>query len=352
MLTVNYARLERIVETQKPYRGNVNRFPIGNRKHITKCFYRREENGQTVFDIAYGYKYEREMLTLDEYVALSLAGADNIVKVAKWDSTTHRESTTEFDYYTFRNPPNVLGVVRPDNTFEFTAERYHQGERQFLSSLCSGWFTNDSRRGGIIYKSNYEGKRMLPIWKGMRVDCKTMEPPYDYKVFVKNVDRKMSKKLMSPYKDFFTTSEVMLKAMDWDTFIRVAGDVHTQYKPETGHDYDGNAYNSYGSIAERVKDTAPIDAAILFMLQMDVGNLRWDTTSYLRNGNVRTSRGGDSPEELFVNMKRGINKFIYRAHEETFKRVEYKAGERYPTGDWGVEVVVDGKQVEQCGYGI
>jgi hypothetical protein len=132
----------------------------------------------------------------------------------------------------------------------------------------------------------------------------------------------------------------------------VAGDVHQQYMPETGEQHDNNAYNKYGAIAERVKDASPLDAAILFMLQMDNGNLRWDTVNFIRNGVTRTSRGHESPEELFVNMKRSINKFLYRAHQETFKRVEHTAGEAYPAGDWGVEVIVDGKQVEQYGYGL
>lgn len=353
MLAINYARLERIVQTEKPFRGNVNRYPIGNRRHNTKCFYRRYEGEQVVFDITYGYKYIRNVLTQEEYEALALAGADNIRKSAKWDSTTGAESLTEFDYYSSDNPPNVLGTVRPDNTFEFNADTYHQGERQVMSSWTRGYFVNDSRRGGLIYKERYgSDAKLTPIWHGMRVDCETMKPTQDYQVFTKQVDRKVSKQIMAPYKDFYQTTEVMFKAMDWTTFIGVCGDVHTQYMPETGHEWDVNAFNSYGSIAERVKSEAPIDAAILFMMQMGVGSVRWDTIQYLRHGTVNTSRYGDSPEELFVNMKRGINKFIYRAHQETFKRVEQTAGKTFPAGDWGVEVMVDGKQVEQYGYAL
>jgi hypothetical protein len=358
MLAVNYERLERIVQIEKPFRGNVNRYPIGNRKHNTKCFYQRHEGDAVVFDVTYGYKYERNLITNEEYDTLMLAGAneetDRIRKTPKWDTNADGWSKTEFDYYTYSNPPNVLGTVRPDNTFEFNEENtYHQGERHVLSTWSRGYFTNDSRRGGLIYRVGYNPiNAVMPIWKGMRVDCETMRPTQDYQVFTKQVDRKASKELMAPYKDFYTTAEVMFKAMDWATFIRVAGDVHTQYKPETNKENDHHAFNLYGSIAERVKDTSPIDAAILFMLQMDNGNLRWDTLSYLRDGNVRTSRGHESPEELFINMKRSINKFIYRAHQETFKRVEHTAGAPFPAGDWGVEVIVDGKQVEQYGYGL
>ena len=353
MLAINYARLEKVVQEQKPFRGNVNRYPIGNRRHNTKCFYRRYEDDAVVFDIAYGTRYERNDLTQEEYDALALAGADSIYKQAKW--VGGQQSEEEFEYYTYETKPNVLGTVRPDNTFEFTEENtYHQGERQIMSTWTRGYFVNDSRRGGLIYKeggwNNYS--KLIPIWKGMRVDCETMKPTQDYTVFTKQVDRKASKELTAPYKDFFMTAEVMLKAMDWTTFIQVAGDVHNQYKPETGKDYDNDAFNNYGAIAERVKDVSPIDAAVLFMLQMDNGNMRWDTVNFIRNGVTRTSRGHESPEELFVNMKRSINKFLYRAHQETFKRVEHTAGEAYPAGDWGVEVIVDGKQVEQYGYGL
>jgi hypothetical protein len=353
MLAINYARLERITQTEKPFRGNVNRYPIGQRKHNTKCFYRRYEGEQVVFDITYGYKYERNQLTKEEYDALALAGADNIHKQGKWDSKTGMLSETDFDYWSSNNHPNVLGTVRPDDTFEFTADTYHQGERQVMSTWTRGYFVNDSRRGGLIYREYVGGAGdLIPIWHGMRVDCETMKPTQDYQVFTKQVDRKVSKQLMAPYKDFYQTAEVMLKAMDWTTFIQVCGDIHKQYKEETGHDNDHKAFNSYGAIAERVKDASPIDAAILFMMQMDIGQVRWDTVNYLRNNAIRTSRGHESPEELFVNMKRGINKFLYRAHQETFKRVEQEKGKKFPAGDWGVDVIVDGEKKVQYGYGL
>jgi hypothetical protein len=350
MLAINYARLERITQTEKPFRGNLNRFPIGQRKHNTKCFYRREESGQVVFDITYGYKYERNVLTKEEYEAFALAGADNIHKMGKWDSKSGAMSETDFEYWSSNTSPNVLGTVRPDDTFEFTADTYHQGERTVMSTWSRGYFANDSRRGGLIYKIGFRAETtMIPIWKGMRVNCETMKPTQDYQVFTKQVDRKVSKQIMAPYKDFYQTAEVMLKAMDWTTFIQVCGDVHTQYKED---DPDHKAFNRYGAIAERVMNESPIDAAVLFMMQMDIGQVRWDTVHYLRHGTVRTSRSHESPEELFINMKRGINKFLYRAHEETFKRVEQESGNKYPAGDWGVEVIVDGKQVEQYGYGL
>jgi hypothetical protein len=305
-----------------------------------------------VFDVTYGTRYQRDELVEEEYEALALAGADHIRKDGKWINGT--QSTTEFEYYSYSHKPNVLGTVRPDNTFEFTeASVYHQGERHVMSTWTRGYFTNDSRRGGMVYKAGYrDNSEMMPIWKGMRVDCETMKPTQDYQVFTKQVDRKAGKQLMAPYKDFYQTAEVMMKAMDWTTFITVAGEVHTQYKPETGQAHDANAFNEYGVIAERVKDASPIDAAILFMLKMGIDNVRWDTICVLRDGNVRTTRGQETPEELFVNMKRGINKLLYRSHQETFKRIEQRAGNTFPACDWGVEVMVDGKQVEQYGYGL
>ncbi len=52
MQGLNYVRLNSISNSVSPYRGSVNRFPIASRRHNTKYFLVREEDGQRVFDIA------------------------------------------------------------------------------------------------------------------------------------------------------------------------------------------------------------------------------------------------------------------------------------------------------------
>jgi len=342
MRGLNYLRLTRITENQKPYRGSTTRFPLGGRKEIRKCFYVREENGQTVYDITYGYRWHLRPLTKEEYEARKALGDKSIV---------HYTYAGEPEAYGWHESvPHKVGTVRPDNTFEFTAGTYDQGDRQFLSAYTYGWFSNDSRRGGMIFTSSSRSpKTMFPIWRGMRVDCETMCPVDDYKVVTKQVDRKASKPLTSKYKGFIKTSETMLSVMDWRSFIGMAEEVHTQYKPETGEQYDKDTYRQYPYIAERIKDEAPLDAAVLYMLAMDVGNLRWDLV-HSRNNAI--TRGDETPAELFAHVVRGINKTIYKANQDVFKRVEYGPNERYPASDWGVEVIVNGQVQEQYGYGI
>jgi hypothetical protein len=343
MIGLNYDRLNEIsLRKNNHYRGDKTRFPIGTRKQNNRCFYVREENGEKVFEITYGQRWSSKEVTKEEYEALKAAGKN--VRVYAEDPVK------ETVYMWYDVEPNLVGVVRPDNTFEFVKNEYHQGERGFLSAYTYGYFINDSRRGGMVY--SYRMETMHPIWQGMRVNCATMEPTQEYQVFTKQVNRKSSKELTAPYKDFLLTSETMLKAMDWATFISTCSEIHKQYMPETGEKYVGHVYLKYGPIAERVKHEAPLDAAVLFMLQLGVGELQWDLRRYMENSNAGTSRGDETPEELFVQMKRGINKVLYRAHKEVFKRVEQTAGKRYPAGDWGVEVIVDGKEVKQYGYGL
>jgi hypothetical protein len=342
MIALNYDRLNAISLMEKNhYRGDKTRFPIGARKQNTKCFYVREENGEKVFEITYGQRWLSKEVTKEKYETLLAAGGD-VRAYAE-------NSETEAKYMKYDIKPNVLGVVRPDNTFEFNQKEYHQGERGVISQWSYGWFYNDSRRGGMVYRN---GTKMHPIWKGMRVNCATMTPTQEYQVLTRQVDRKASKALTAPYKDFLLTTETMLKAMSWPTFIGMVAEIHIQYTPETGEIHSGNAYRKYGPIAERVKHEAPLDAAVLFMLQLGVGELQWHLRRYMESKDVRTSRGDETPEELFVQMKRGINKVLYRAHKEVFKTIEHTAGERYPAGDWGVEVIVDGKEVKQYGYGV
>jgi hypothetical protein len=50
---------------------------------------------------------------------------------------------------------------------------------------------------------------------------------------------------------------------------------------------------------------------------------------------------------MFLNLKRRLNKEIYKAHEQVFKKVEYVNGEMYPPSEWGYTVMVDGVEVEQ-----
>ena len=75
MKGLSYARLERITQTEKPYRGTTDRYPVGNRRHNLKNFFVREENGVKVFDVTYGTRFKSHPLTKKEFDAMESAGA-------------------------------------------------------------------------------------------------------------------------------------------------------------------------------------------------------------------------------------------------------------------------------------
>jgi hypothetical protein len=50
---------------------------------------------------------------------------------------------------------------------------------------------------------------------------------------------------------------------------------------------------------------------------------------------------------MFINLKRRLNKEIYKANDGVFKKVEYTNQEMYPPSEWGYTVMVDGVEVKQ-----
>lgn len=342
MKALEYSRLEKIMLDEKPYRGSTNRFPIGMRRHNTKCFYVREEDGQKVFDVAYSYRYTTQEVTKEEYEAN--ADDKHYYKRDVWVDGKVVEG--ECDYRRYENVPNILGVVRPDNTFEFTAERYGQGELGILSQWSMGWFSNDSRRGGMVYK---RAKVVHPIYRGMKVYCDTMEPVVPYTVVGKRVQRKMSGELMSSYKDFYKVSEVMLKSMDYKTFMDTAAEIYKEHNQDDTHSVHDEKY--WLMLADSLKDKAPLDATVMYMLGHDTCRFQWNLHYALKNES-RYSWNEDSPEQMFVVLKRRMNKEVYKRNENIFKDHVHEYGKQYPASEWGVKIIVDGKEVQQLGYGV
>ena len=73
----------------------------------------------------------------------------------------------------------------------------------------------------------------------------------------------------------------------------------------------------------------------------------WNVTRFLDTSYSRYSAYEDTPHTMFLNLKRRLNKEIYKAHEQVFKKVEYVNGEMFPPSEWGYTVMVDGVEVKQ-----
>jgi hypothetical protein len=298
----------------------------------------REEDGQRVFDIVHGQHWKHITLTKTEHDSLAKQGSTKLRSYQQHDGT--------WEHYTYEVTPNILGVVRPDNTFEFTSNGYGQGDRGILSTYGHGELSTNSRMGGMIWVGRLHGngeRGAYPIYKGMRVNCESMQPTKPITVIGRKVDRKVGKDLLAGYASFYATTEVMTKAMDYEVFVRTMGDVMNDHM---GGDI-AQDHTVYSAKAEEIMETAPLDAAMLYMMGWDIGGMRWNLRRFLDTNFSRYSAHEDTPHTMFLNLKRRLNKEIYKAHEQVFKKVEYTDGEMYPPSEWGYTVMVDGQEVKQ-----
>lgn len=320
----DYARLEQITKVEKPFRGTTNRFPIGSRRRNLQNFYVREENGVKVFDVTCGTRWHSTELTKEEYDAGLARGEKNLHEYS-YDASAGAK------YVRYEHPIHILGTVYP-KYFQFNAEGnypYGQGEKKFLSENASGWFKNDSRRGGMVWEfGQREFYRIMPIFKNMRVSTEgDMRSLDEYSVIGRKVNRKVGKDVLAGYEHFYKVSETMCKAMDRDAFLRTAKEVIDENK------------SKYFEAAEALRDQAPLDAMILYAMSMGVGNI----DSQIQHPNWHQSE----PHEIFENLKRSMNTRIYKEHPEVFTSVRYGMYENYPPSVWGYDIEVNGEIVQQ-----
>jgi hypothetical protein len=335
MKALDWERLTNIKNTVKPYRGTTNRFPIGDRRHNHKDFVTEERDGEQVYVIRYGYSWKSYEHTKEEWQANQGGITER----------THNGVTT---YESYKTVPRELGIVRPDNTFEFMGMYYGQGDNQIMSSWSRGYFFRSSRHGGMVYK---EGNGLFhPIFKGMRLNCDTMMPHKDseYQVVGKRVSRKDAKDFLSRYTDFYQINEVMLKAMDWNGYMEATSDVIKSL--EIGIDNWSLCSEDRDKLikfADENLNTSPLDAGIAYALTYDVQSI------YSRHrAHVDPNRGSYYAREVdlevvFGNLKRKLNKELYKRNPSVMKLTEYVPNEPYPPSEWGVDITVNGVEVEQ-----
>ena len=335
MKALEWDRLTNISKTVKPYRGTTNRFPIDKRTHNTKCFYVEERNGEQVYVITYGFRHNEHYHTKAEYEA-----NPSRIHHRQWEEDESKM------YVSYTPVPRELGIVRSDNTFEFTAPYYGQGDNQIMTMWSRGTFFRSSRHGGMVYRSN---SSFHPIFKGMKVDCDTVMPAEgsEYKVVGKRVSRKDAKEFLSGYDDFYKVNEVMFKAMEYKNFMDTVADVAEQVNAKfDSWCLDSDVRRNLYKFFEDNKDTAPLDACCAFVLADDIQNMYRRVREHVKQ--QASYRMEDLElQNLFDNVKRRLNKELYRKNPQCMKLTEYTPYQYYAPSEWGVEVYVNGNEVEQ-----
>ena len=327
-------------ETNAPYRGTPNRFPLLNRRSTRHYFLKQEIEGKTVFDICYGNRFDQVEITKEEYNELTAKG---------FNAYQHSNGSC-FRYDKKYNP---IVRVHPDDTMEFIAESLFQGDRMFLCSyIMNANVVNDSRRGGVIIKS-HDGMVMLPIYKGMRVD-RSLKPVNDVTITTYKVDRKKSRELVKSYEHFFKVSEVMFSAMtDHVVFSKTVKDIANDHLGDLTFNPTGEWFRFDD---EKVRDkgvalinTAPLDAAVLIGLYQGAPQMQ----HMAREGVIPSwARERFNPDALYATIKRNMLKTIYRAMPEIFKEHTVPVGSVFPPTMWGVDIKENGELVEQYGYSV
>ena len=361
---LSYDRLKDITKTQKPYRGTTNKYPIDKRTASYKYFTVEKEGDDDVYHISYYEVHDHVEVTKEEYEDLNAKG----IKTSTY--TPYQE--TEAKYFRVSTEPNLLGIVRPDNTFEYVKAHvnpnHHVGYGQGENILLSTWLQADQRRsgsqGGVIvgrwkpdtsYRTpmpdRYEA--FHPVFKGLRINMSdfSVHPSCHYKTTSKKVNRKAGKELLKGYETFYKVCETMLTPMEYKTFIEVAVDVikESNLSQESLSSYYTSAEDTklLAETAERIKDDAPLDAFIMYSVAYDTNGM-WQRVRNVDKNNYWTSSGAEIElAKLFASVKRVMNKQIYKKHPSILTEVDNKMGEYYPPCTWGVDLFVNGIETNQ-----
>jgi len=302
-------RLERIVATDKPYRDSKNAYPYGDRRYSARHF-RVLENGD--YEIWY-----MNRTTVDDY----LAGKDSTHEYRKW---------------------GMVGVVRADNTFEFT-KTVGQSESMLLTEAMNANVCNNARLGGAVYTKN---GRTHPIFRGLRVDLKTGDAVTPYTTVHRTLKRKEARELDKQHNEFRTVYKAMLNAMDNRGLMGLMIDVMSE------NDIDNVSRADFSVVRRLIDEKKYLDAGLLF------GAIYSRTNWYISYAfdsvknesrsmeEVANSYGGHIKDAANWNPVK-FRKALYKHSPQVFTTEERAAGAHLAEATWGFNTIVDGKIAER-----
>lgn len=350
-----YDALTEITKTTKPYRGHTNRFPIARRDHGYKCFYVEQDvKGNNEYHIAYGHRWEEIDITEIEHLELIKSG----IYTYKYNDNGIAK------YRRHSKNVNIIGVVRSDNTFEFTCNIIGQGTRGFLTEMTrdysygtnGGYFKSDVKLGGMVYiedegswSTGYKNTKVIPIFKGQRIDMGTKLSVVDYEIHQGYVNRKRFKLALAEYKDDLIFAEATFNNLSMDTFAEelkstLNGVYEGSTKPANYWSFtsdDSSKILNYGK-AHLKSDI--MTAIYSFIIGRDIFN----AFSIAMGGPLTYSSYSDGRTPLaFYNTVKA--KFIRQLmiDNEVHDMKVRKANEIYTSNTWGTEIRVNNTKVKQ-----
>jgi len=337
---ISYDRLKVVTETCKPYRGRENvEYPYYKRAHGNKYFTPDMLDNELVYRIMYGHRHIRTEVSKDVF--------DAELKYQKYQHTEEKV----MKYYIYIQIPYEIGIVRPDNSFEFTTPHINQSEITLLNNILftsykSGFIQRSVRHGGVVIRNGYRNGDTLfyPIAEGMRVDIATHIPREagSYKIVGRRVNRKSVNDLLGKYKEMFLVTETMMKTMSSEDYLSVCVDLVKEYT-------DFNKHDAVEMAESTLNKSHMLDAFIMFAMATNADNLAVHVKRRISDAYadwwVRKF-----PNDLYshyTSARRAISKCLYKQHEEVMKEVEFEFGKKYPSSEWGYEIYKNGVEIEQ-----
>lgn len=364
---LSYERLSQIVKDTKPYRNAPNRYPLMRRAHGYKCFYvEKDAQGNDEYHISYQYTYVEK--AIPEKEAKELIAKNNWVN-------NRLLSNGSTEYFLWERHRHILGIVRSDNTFEYTANSLHQGDRMFLTWANDGEVVSSVRHGGTIYREyerdlskpqkgyyNYRGETIfrtvfwkntvtIPLFKGQRMDICTNKSVINYEVHTPYVNRKRSKEILSEHINDLNFAEIMVKTMSKEVFISEMQEVYDKVfadmkqrplsRGSRDSEADERAGNKMLRYAKENLTTNFYESMYAMMMGLGIAD-SWNIvsgTSYYYSASFL------NPHEYFKALKTKLTRQL-NIDKGALDTKVHKPNEVYPSSTWDIKILVDGKEVK------
>jgi hypothetical protein len=338
---LKYERLKRITETQKPYRGTIDKYPFSDRNHNYKYFYPREVNGETEYHVGYYHKWQTETMTTEEFNAKKGSMDSKEFKKwrekEKWNTDARTYEPTGYYEKDVKNPKIDL-IIRSDNTVEIVTDSFHQGMRMIFSAYnySNGVFQSSVGHGGIVYGRRDNGVDIrIPIFKHIRFNMDTMaiHESSKYLATYKTVDRKKSKEAMNLYQDKLNGAFAFISCMDSESFTQDRQNVVDELMPDNKSAYYWGKEKRDNALvlADKIFFEKPVEAIYAYMKAFNIGYFMHSLSQ---------------PSDWLKGFKKKFAKHIHVKHD-TFDTDFITHLENFKSSPWDIDITVDGKMVER-----
>lgn len=296
---INYESLVNKVKNSKPYRGSGNAYPLGYREYSARHFRAMDDGSFTIWYL------HREF-------------SDKI-----------QQGEVDNGWWRDKKP---LGVVRPDNSFEFTTQNgLHQGENILLSELLGVYVHQVKSKGGAVMST---GDGEYPIFTGLRFDIGTKKPLTQFTVVQPTLNRKRSNEYMKQYKEFLDVYPMFIKAMNDKAALEVIRDLYNQYNKFYGAEFNDQ------TLKEVVDKKHYVDAAFIMYL-LKTHWVRSNFHYHWREDNAGTSEPRlprEWQDSIQGTVSRHFRKTMLAETKEAFDWVNLPMG-KLPATTWEHKIV-------------